>query len=93
GQTASILASFLFTFIPDQLFAQLSTIDADLTGHIFLVTGSNTGLGLTVAIHLARLKPARLVLGVRDLAKSAEATKEIIAQTQLRARLMSGSWT
>ncbi|KAJ6534580.1 hypothetical protein DFH09DRAFT_1091910 [Mycena vulgaris] len=40
------------------------------------------GLGLATAIHLARLKPAHLILGVRDLIKGAKAKEEIIAQTQ-----------
>ncbi|KAJ7464509.1 hypothetical protein FB451DRAFT_1263697 [Mycena latifolia] len=87
GQTASVLGLVLFQFIPDQLFAKLSAVDADLTGRTFLVTGSNTGLGLAAAIHLARLKPALLILGVRDLAKGAKAAEEIIAQTQFAGTL------
>ncbi|KAJ6530002.1 hypothetical protein DFH09DRAFT_151650 [Mycena vulgaris] len=82
GQTASILHSVFFQFLPDQLFGELPNVDADLTGRTFLITGSNTGLGLATAIHLARLKPAHLILGVRDLIKGAKAKEEIIAQTQ-----------
>jgi NAD(P)-dependent dehydrogenase (short-subunit alcohol dehydrogenase family) len=81
GQTGSILAYLFFTFFPDQLFSKLPAIDTDLTGRMFLVTGSNTGLGLAAAIHLARLKASRIVLAVRDLNKGAKAKEEIIAQT------------
>ncbi|KAJ7808982.1 hypothetical protein B0H14DRAFT_2608379 [Mycena olivaceomarginata] len=81
GQTGSILAYLFFTFFPDQLFSKLPAIDTDLTGRTFLVTGSNTGLGLAAAIHLARLKASRIVLAVRDLNKGAKAKEEIIAQT------------
>ncbi|KAJ6534591.1 hypothetical protein DFH09DRAFT_118880 [Mycena vulgaris] len=82
GQTASILGSVFFQFLPAQLFGELPTVDVDLTGRTFLITGSNKGLGLATAIHLARLKPAQLILGVRDLVSGAKAKEEIIAQTQ-----------
>lgn len=81
GQTGSILAYLFFTFFPDQLLSKLPVIDTDLTGRTYLVTGSNTGLGLAAAIHLARLKASRIVLAVRDLNKGAKAKEEIIAQT------------
>ncbi|KAJ7181049.1 hypothetical protein C8R46DRAFT_867603, partial [Mycena filopes] len=64
----------LFTFLPDQYSAKLPpSIDDDLTGQTFLVTGSNTGLALTSAIHLARMNPAHLILAVRDLDKGEKA--------------------
>ncbi|KAJ7735654.1 hypothetical protein DFH07DRAFT_1065014 [Mycena maculata] len=75
------LRFFFFNLIPDQLFAKIPETKADLTGRTFLVTGSNTGLGLALAIHLARLDPARLILAVRDLKKGDAAKQEIIAQT------------
>ncbi|KAJ7331042.1 hypothetical protein DFH08DRAFT_966783 [Mycena albidolilacea] len=81
GQTGSILAYLFFTFFPDQLFSKLPAIDTDLTGRTYLVTGSNTGLGLAAEIHLARLKASRIVLAIRDLNKGAKAKEEIIAQT------------
>ncbi|KAJ7180982.1 hypothetical protein C8R46DRAFT_1071093 [Mycena filopes] len=72
----------LFTFLPDQFFAKLpSSIDDDLTGRTFLVTGSNTGLGLASAIHLARMNPGHIILAVRDLDKREKAKAEIIAET------------
>lgn len=82
GHTASALRYGLFTFFPDQFFSKLPEIDADLTGRTFLITGSNTGLGLASAIHLARMRASHLVLGVRDLNKGAKAKEEIIAQTK-----------
>ncbi|KAJ6582026.1 hypothetical protein B0H19DRAFT_1117321 [Mycena capillaripes] len=84
GQTLSYLDAaryVFFTFLPDQFFSKLPTINEDLTGRTFLITGSNTGLGFASAIHLARMKPARLILGVRDLGKGTKAKEEIIAQT------------
>ncbi|KAJ7117720.1 hypothetical protein C8R44DRAFT_626852 [Mycena epipterygia] len=70
-----------FSFIPDQLFAKLPHTRADLTGRTYLVTGSNTGIGLALAIHIARLKPARLILAVRDLKKGETAKADILVQT------------
>ncbi|KAJ7742842.1 hypothetical protein B0H16DRAFT_1562530 [Mycena metata] len=82
GVSFSTVRYALFTFLPDQFFEKLPTsLDDDLTGRTFMITGSNTGLGLASAIHLARMKPAHLILAVRDLEKGAKAKDEIIAQT------------
>lgn len=45
------------------------------------MTGSKTGLGHALAIHLARLKPAQLILAVRDLKRGDSKKEESIAQT------------
>ncbi|KAJ7180956.1 hypothetical protein C8R46DRAFT_1345135 [Mycena filopes] len=75
------LGYLLFSFLPDQFFSKLLPIHVDLTGRTFIITGSNTGLGRSTAIHLARMKPARLILAVRDLKKGHAARDEIISET------------
>ncbi|KAF7356361.1 Carnitine acetyl transferase [Mycena venus] len=75
------ILSFAFMFIRVQFFTKLQDTKADLTGRTYLVTGSNTGLGLALAIHLARLNPAQLILAVRDLKKGEAAKEKVIAET------------
>ncbi|KAJ6519137.1 hypothetical protein C8R45DRAFT_1065919 [Mycena sanguinolenta] len=81
ARTMGQALSSTFKFIRVQLFAKPQHTHADLTGRTYLVTGSNTGLGLALAIHLARLRPAQLILAVRDLKKGDAAKEEIVAQT------------
>ncbi|KAF7371273.1 ATP-dependent DNA helicase PIF1 [Mycena sanguinolenta] len=68
--------------LSNHLFANLPVPTSDLTGRTFIITGSNTGIGFAAAVHLARLNPARLVLGVRDLKKGEAAKARIIAETR-----------
>ncbi|KAJ6581881.1 hypothetical protein B0H19DRAFT_983986 [Mycena capillaripes] len=81
------ILSFAFTFFRVQFFAKLKETHADLTGRTFLVTGSNTGLGLALAIHLARLNPAQLILAVRDLKKGDAAKETIVAETGFKGSI------
>ncbi|KAJ6472051.1 putative short-chain dehydrogenase [Mycena sanguinolenta] len=67
--------------LSNHLFAKLPVPNSDLTGRTFILTGSNTGIGLAAAVHLARLNPAYLILGVRDLKKGEIAKSQIIAET------------
>ncbi|KAF7354616.1 hypothetical protein MSAN_01375000 [Mycena sanguinolenta] len=83
GQTLSSL----FTFLRIQLFAKLEDTTADLTGRTYLVTGSNIGLGLALAIHLARLHPEQPILAVRDLQKGDAAKKTIVSETGFKGSI------
>ncbi|KAF7356338.1 hypothetical protein MVEN_00966100 [Mycena venus] len=75
------LKFLLFSFLPDQFFSKLPVTHSDLSGRTFVVTGSNTGLGLATAIHLARMNPKHLILAVRDVKKGNAAKDQIIAET------------
>ncbi|KAJ7726979.1 hypothetical protein B0H14DRAFT_3619832 [Mycena olivaceomarginata] len=55
---------------------------ASLDGRTYIVTGANTGLGLALATHLARLNAARVILAVRDMAKGNTARETIMQETQ-----------
>ncbi|ORY74750.1 hypothetical protein BCR35DRAFT_353776 [Leucosporidium creatinivorum] len=68
------------TILYEQFFGKMDKpIDTPLNGRIVIVTGSNTGLGLQTAIHLARLAPARLILAVRSVEKGAAARDTLLA--------------
>ncbi|KAJ7625511.1 hypothetical protein FB45DRAFT_67525 [Roridomyces roridus] len=69
------------SLILNHFFAKVPETQADLVGRTFIVTGSNTGIGFALAVHLARRTPTRLILAVRDVAKGEAAKTEIIAQT------------
>ncbi|KAF8195287.1 hypothetical protein K438DRAFT_1760943 [Mycena galopus ATCC 62051] len=85
GQTFSLI----LTFLRVQLFSNLPDTNADLTGRTYIITGSNTGLGLALALHLARLRlpPAQLILAVRDLKKGDAAKECIITQTAFKGAI------
>ncbi|EJU05780.1 NADP-binding protein [Dacryopinax primogenitus] len=59
----------------------VASFKQDLTGKNVIVTGSNVGLGLEAARHLARMNPAKLVLGCRDLEKAEKAKESIVKNT------------
>jgi NAD(P)-dependent dehydrogenase (short-subunit alcohol dehydrogenase family) len=56
----------------------------DQTGRSYVITGANSGIGLSAARELAR-KGARVVLAVRNTAKGEEAARGIGGDTEVRA--------
>lgn len=73
-----------FKFLKEQLFStMLQPPISSLAGRTVVVTGSNVGLGLSAAVHLAKLNPARLILAVRNLEKGelAKAMVNEVSQT------------
>lgn len=52
-----------------------------LTGQVFIVTGSNIGLGFEAAKHLVRLDAAKVVLAVRAESTGEEAAQKIASAT------------
>ena len=51
--------------------------ESTCVGKTYIVTGSNSGLGLETARHLVKAKAACVVLAVRDLSKGEGAKKDI----------------
>jgi len=57
------------------------SIDPRMQGKVCIVTGSNTGIGKTTALGLARLG-AKVVMAVRDVAKGEAARQDIVKLTR-----------
>ena len=55
--------------------------DADLSDQVFIVTGSNGGLGLEAVRHLSRLGAGRIIMAVRNEEKGRESKETILAST------------
>ncbi|SCV69215.1 BQ2448_2235 [Microbotryum intermedium] len=70
----------MFEFIREQFFGKVVAPTQRLDGRTVIVTGSNVGLGLHAAIHLARLNPARMILAVRSVTKGESARAQIAEQ-------------
>lgn len=66
----------MFGLFTGSLYPLLTLPTVDLTGKTAIVTGSNSGIGLQVALDLARLN-ARVYLACRNQSKAQDAVKEI----------------
>ena len=74
--------SFLLQVLWSQLFFTPPYPTADFSGQTVIVTGSNVGLGLEAARHVARLNCAKLILAVRNVSKGEQAKESILASTK-----------
>jgi hypothetical protein len=72
-QESNAMRPTILDFVRSQWATLPPSPTLDLTGQTVLVTGSNTGLGLEAAKQFARMKPAHLVLAVRNTTKGEEA--------------------
>ncbi|KAK5077293.1 hypothetical protein LTR64_005226 [Lithohypha guttulata] len=70
-------------FLYSQIFVTPAIPTTPLPGQTLIITGSNTGLGLAAATHIACLKPALLILAVRNQAKGNAARDTIYKDTGL----------
>jgi len=68
-------------WVRDQ-FLDLPLVSENLEGRIVIVTGANTGLGFECAMHLLRMKPAKLILAVRSIEKGQAAALRLIDETK-----------
>jgi NAD(P)-dependent dehydrogenase (short-subunit alcohol dehydrogenase family) len=71
------------TFLRSQLFAKLPYPSASFSGQTVIITGSNTGLGLEAARHIARLGAARVILACRTISKGQTAAANIASSEHL----------
>ena len=69
-------------FVYSQLFIRPAYPTGSLDGQTILVTGSNVGLGLEAARHVARLGAARVILGVRNVKAGENAKQDIEKSTK-----------
>ena len=79
---------FYFKLFYSQFFVRIPYPTADFTGQTIIVTGSNTGLGLEAARHLARLGAAKIILAVRTVSKGETAAANIIQSTGLTKNII-----
>lgn len=56
-----------------------------LEGRTVVVTGANAGLGLETAVHLARLRPARMIMACRSLERGEKAKGVVVERSGIEA--------
>ncbi|KAF2096857.1 NAD(P)-binding protein [Rhizodiscina lignyota] len=72
----------IFADIRDQfIYLPIVSTTSKCEGGTYIVTGSNTGLGLECAKHLVQLSAKTVILGVRSLSKGDAAKARIEAET------------
>lgn len=68
-------------FVETWYYGDLKAPVQDLSGKIILVTGANAGLGKESVRQLALMRPAKIIMTVRNMKKGEEAKKEISSST------------
>ncbi|KAI4858337.1 hypothetical protein E4T45_00152 [Aureobasidium sp. EXF-8846] len=71
------------TFLHSQLFAKLPYPKSSFAGQTVIITGSNTGLGLEAARHIARLGASKVILACRTISKGQTAAANITSSEHL----------
>jgi NAD(P)-dependent dehydrogenase (short-subunit alcohol dehydrogenase family) len=74
--TAAVLYGRVFVNLP------IPTAGKEIKEQVFIVTGSNTGLGYESVKHLSRLGAGKIIMAVRSLSKGEEAKQSILASTR-----------
>jgi len=74
---------YFATFLHSQLFVKLPYPTSDFSGQTVIVTGSNTGLGLEAARHIARLGASKTILACRTVSKGETAAADITKSEHL----------
>ena len=75
-------ATFLPTFLYNQLLVKPKLPTTDCTGKTIIVTGANTGLGKEATRHYVRLNAQKVIMACRSHERGEAARKEIEASTR-----------
>ncbi|CAO2654817.1 Nn.00g115500.m01.CDS01 [Neocucurbitaria sp. VM-36] len=79
---------FMLQLLKSQLFTGIPYPTSNFSGQTIVITGSNTGLGLEAARHIARLGASKVILAVRTIAKGEAAARDIIASTNAKENVV-----